>query len=482
MGYLRVVSVFGRRSPWGLVGVGLLFASLLGCGDIYRPVVTSVPPVQPAGQPTKYALVTTCGNNTNVSALTIDTVCSASTVPGYSSEVDFSGDVLMARLDLGNGPRWSAVAPNFSGGTGIVYSTNGDGTMTSYSISTSVESHQSFTSTLLPSAAPNTMLQTTKYLYISQPGRNSIAVMKVEDGIQAPGVFLEIPITDPTDPAAPQYPVNFVGNPNTQRIYTISYAASERNSDGSCSAGANGTATGVETATNTPSSTLTLGACPIYGVMSADDRRAFILNQGSGTVSVIDSQQDEIDTNPNLANGQTGIPAGQIPVGQDPVWADIYNHGAILAVANKQPNSATGTLTLIDISEDSFGNDSPSFGHIIATIPVGNEPDSVSILQDGTRAYVANRGDGTVSVVSLISNTVTKTIALPEASCSANQPNLLCKVHPISIAATTGTPTGKVYVISPDTNVMTIIQTVNDTIDTSVPLTGNGVQVIVSAP
>lgn len=464
------------------MGLGLLFASILGCGDIYRPVVTSVPPVQPSGQPIKYALVTTCGNNTNVSAPTIDQVCDKSTVPGQASIVNYSGDTLTVRLNLGVGPRWSVVAPNFGGGTGLVYNTNADGTMTSYTISTTAESHQLFTSTLLPDAAPNTMLATKNYLYISQPGRNSIAVMKTEEGIQAPGVFLEIPITDPNNPSAPQYPVNLVGNANTQRIYTISYAASERNSDGSCSAGANGTATGIETATNTPSSTLTLGACPIYGVMSTDDRRAFILNQGSGTVSVIDSQQDEIDTNPNLANGQPGVPAGQIPVGQDPVWADIYNNGAILAVVNEQPNSATGTLTLINISEDSFGNDSPSFGHIIATIPVGNEPDAVSILQDGTRAYVANRGDGTVSVVSLISNTVTTTIALPQEPCTASQPNVLCKVHPISIAATTGTPTGKVYVVSPDTNVLTIIQTVTDTIDANLPLTGNGVQVLVSAP
>lgn len=462
--------------------MGLLFASILGCGDIYRPVVTSVPPVQPSGQPTKYALVLTCGSATNVSAPTIDQVCAQSTVPGHSSMVDFAGDVIMTRLDLGNGPRWSVVAPNFSGGTGIVYNTNADGTMTSYSISTTVESHELFSSTLLPNADPNTMLQTKKYLYVSQPGRNSIGVMKVTDGISPPGVFLEIPITDPSNPNALQYPVNMVGNPNAQRIYAISYAASERNSDGSCSAGANGTATGIETATNTPSSTLTLGVCPIYGVMSLDDRRAFILNQGSGTVSVIDSQQDEIDTNPNLANGQAGVPVGQIPVGQDPVWADIYNHGAILAVVNEQPNSANGTLTLIDISEDSFGNDSPTFGHIIATVPVGKEPDAVSVLQDGTRAYVANRGDGTVSVVSLISNTVTSTIALPDEPCTANQPNVLCKVHPMSIAATTGTPTGKVYVVSPDTNVMTIIQTVNDTIDAKVPLTGNGIQVIVTAP
>ena len=96
--------------------------------------------------------------------------------------------------------------------------------------------------------------------------------------------------------------------------------------------------------------------------------------------------------------------------------------------------------------------------------------------------FVANRNDGTVSVVSLTSNTVLKTIPLPEEPCQGSQPNVLCKVHPISIAATTGQPLGKVYVVSPDTNVMTILRTDNDTIYTNLGLTGTGVQVRVTAP
>ncbi len=232
-----------------------------------------------------------------------------------------------------------------------------------------------------------------------------------------------------------------------------------------------GIATGIETTTNTISSTLPLGVCPIYGVMSSDDRRTFILNQGSGTITVIDSQQNQIDKNPNLTNGT-------IAVGQGPVWADIYNNGSILAVVNALSN----TLTLINISEDSFGNDTANFGQIIATVPVGAEPSSVSILQDGTRAYVANRGDGTVSVVSLTTNTVTKTISLPQEPCSPGNPNVLCTVHPLSIAATTGTPLGKVYVVSPDTNILTIIRTDTDSIYRIWRSPGNGIQVRVTAP
>ncbi len=281
-------------------------------------------------------------------------------------------------------------------------------------------------------------------------------------------MFLEIPITDPAAPSTPQNPVNLVGNPSAQRIFAISSGAN----GGSCPAsGSNGSATGIETSTNTISSVLPLGVCPVYGVMSSDNRRTFILNQGSGSITVIDSQQNRIDPNPNLTNGT-------IVVGQGPVWADIYRNGSILAVVNSQSN----TLSLINISSDSFGNDSPSFGQIIATVPVGSNPFSVAVLQDGTRAYVANRGDGTVSVVSLITNTVLKTVSLPQQPCQASQPNVLCTVHPISIAATTGTPLGKVYVISPETDIMTILRTDNDTIYQNLQLTGNGIQVRVTAP
>lgn len=473
-----MVSGFGSKRPWLLVVTIAVIASALGCGDIYRPVVTSLPPVQPAAQPAKYAIVTTCGNNTDTTAPTIDQVCAASTVPGLASIVDFSGDSLLVRVNLGNGPRWLGLNSNGS----LAYIANTDGTLDSFIISTSTESNNVNISTLLPPISltlppPNALLSTGSYLYVSQPARSSVAALSEVSGI-APSVVLDIPITSPAAPGAFQNPVNLVGNPAAQRVYAISQGA---NAGGCPTSGSNGTATGIETTTNTISSTLPLGVCPIYGVMSEDNRRTFILNEGSGTVTVIDSQQNQIDTNPNL-NGGTGT----INVGQGPDWADIYNNGAILAVAN----SVSGTLSLINISTDSFGHDTASFGQTIATVPlwVGNkppssvQPSSVSILQDGTRAYVANRGNGTVSVVSLTNNTVTKTIALPEQPCSAAQPNVLCKVHPISIAATTGTPTGKVYVVSPDTNVLTILRTDSDTIAQNLPLTGNGIQVRVTAP
>lgn len=49
-------------------------------------------------------------------------------------------------------------------------------------------------------------------------------------------------------------------------------------------------------------------------------------------------------------------------------------------------------------------------GELVAEIPVGQDPRSVALLDDGLRAVTANRGDGTLSVIDLQTQTVT---ALP---------------------------------------------------------------------
>lgn len=415
----------------------------------------------------KFAVVISCGSPTpDVDAPSIDQICGNpnSAVPSIASLVDFSGDTLMASVKLGTaGSRW--ITLDSTGAT--AYVTNTDGTIQTFLPRVSnppLESNSILTSTLLSGADPTTLLSTKNYLYVAQPGRSSVEVLN-EFGV-APIAFLEIPISDPTAPGVPQNPVYMVGNATAQRVYAISQGA---NSAATCpTSGPRGTATGIETSTNTISSRLPLGVCPVYALMSSDDTRAYVLNQASGTVTVIDSELNQID--PNFPNG--------IAVGQGPVWGDIYRNGSILAVVNSESN----TLTLINIAVDQFGHDGPNFGQIIATIPVGNDPSSVSILQDGSRAYVANRGDGTVSVVSLMTDTVTKTISLPKEPCNPSNPSVLCTVHPVSIAATTGTPLGKVYVVSPDTNVLTIIRTDNDTIYQNLPLTGDGIQVVVTAP
>jgi DNA-binding beta-propeller fold protein YncE len=130
--------------------------------------------------------------------------------------------------------------------------------------------------------------------------------------------------------------------------------------------------------------------------------------------------------------------------------------------------------------------DANTFGQVLATVPVGTNPIMVTALSDGTRAYVANAGVAslpcaangvavpgvsttcTVSVVNLNSFTVTATVPIAG--------------HPAWIASSDSTPTGKVYVVCKDSQVLTVIETDTDSLDTTIPLQGNGVSVRVTAP
>jgi YVTN family beta-propeller protein len=124
-----------------------------------------------------------------------------------------------------------------------------------------------------------------------------------------------------------------------------------------------------------------------------------------------------------------------------------------------------GTISIIDVTLDLYGNDGPTFGTTY-TIPVGNNPASVTVLADGTRAYSANQTDGTVTIANLTSHTVEKTLAVVG--------------HPRTVASTQNSLFGKVYVASPDSPYLTILATLTDLVDTTVLVEGNIVDVRVS--
>ncbi|MCC6802473.1 MAG: hypothetical protein IT319_06290 [Anaerolineae bacterium] len=74
----------------------------------------------------------------------------------------------------------------------------------------------------------------------------------------------------------------------------------------------------------------------------------------------------------------------------------IANDGRTLVAANMINNSMTILI--------------PAFDRVVAEIPVGKDPRSVALTLDNSRALVANHGDGTLSVVSMIDQAVTATI------------------------------------------------------------------------
>ena len=402
------------------VGIGVA----TGCGSSYRPVVSAFNPVGPAAQPQKFV------------------VAVSNPGPGLAGLVtiaDVFGDTILATPKVGQNPKYFTL----SGGGFTGYIINGDGTVNSLGISSTVQTSDILQSTLLAGSAANSIFAASNFVYITTPGRNTVGVFQ-----GAPAAFKqELPVG--------ANPVYVVGSNNASRLYAISQGANQVSS--------------IDAANNTISNVIPVGQAPIYGVMSGDARRAFILNQGSGTVSVINTQTDQLDSTPTIT------------VGQSPLWADISLTNNELVVLNGGTPGGVGSLSIVNIPlclpSSPVGNptcsatnpvDAVGFGQVVATVPVGKSPRMVSVLQDGTRAYVANHDDGTVSVVNLLTGTVTATIAI--------------QGHPIYIAATTGTPTGKVFVVCDDSRQMTVINTNTDTVTANpIDLQGLGVSVRVTS-
>ena len=201
-----------------------------------------------------------------------------------------------------------------------------------------------------------------------------------------------------------------------------------------------------------------------------------MLNRGSDTVTVINSQNNALDecTPFTNQNGQpvtshpslplstaAGFTGPNVPAVAGPVYAEYIAATQQLVIADYDG----GTISLIDVSLDEFGNDSPTFGTTF-TIPVGHNPASVTVLADGSRAYTADQADGTVHVVNLSSHTVVKTLAVTG--------------HPRTVVSTSNSLYGKVYVASPDSTFLTILRTDQDIVDTTVLIEGNIVDVRVT--
>jgi len=444
--------VGGRQSFQGSNRLSRLFVVLgtavlvAGCGETYRPVVTPVAVTGPAPQPQSYVVVTTTtGGGT----------------PGLANIFDAAGDTLLTQALIGNGPVSLSLSSTGTSATAV----GTDGTVNTFTPSTTLQTKLVQISTLLQPATPINLLNTTSSLFITEPNVPAVAVLTTNSS----GIYRltqELPV--------PASPINLAGNANAARVYSIT----QDNGSGLVTFGAcenpfqvttPGQVQAIEISTVTISRTLPVGICPVYGIGSTDNNRVFILNRGSGTVTVINSQFNALDTTPNLPNITNGTlllppPAGVAAASftAGPVFADYFAPSSQLVTANYDSN----TITIINTSLDRYGNDSSLFGQAI-TVPVGNGPATLSILRDGSRVYVANQKDSTISVVSLTSYAVLATIPVTG--------------HPISIASTFSTPYGQVYVIPSDQPVMSVIRTDTDQVAAAIQLDGTGVDVHTSA-
>ena len=437
--------------------------ALAACGNTYRPVVSSINPVGPAGQPTKYAIAVSSNGASSQGLVTF---------------VDFSGDTIVNTTLIGVNPQYFQLASSgFEG-----YTINGNGTLNSFSISSSLLYSDVLQTTLLAGAKPVSLYQQGAYTYVAESGRNAVAQLS---GLP-PALQQELPTGVNT--------VYTVGAGSSPRAYALVQGSNTA---------VNGTVVPIETASNTVDSPITVGIQPVYGVMTSDSRRAFILNKGSNSVSVINAQTNALDT--FVLNGVT---LNTIPVGVAPIWAEFAPTFNEILVANAGNGTTPGSVTIANIAlcnanvintnpncNSSNPVDAVGFGQVIANIPVGINPVMIAVMQDGTEAFVANAGNPalpcaapttaspipncSISVINLNTNTVVATIP---AVASVIQTDGYVHGRPNFIAVTAGTPTGKAYVTAGDSSDISIIRSDINLIQTHLPLQGFGVAVRVNQP
>ncbi len=451
-----------RHRPILLGSAAALSIFVAGCGNQYRPVVSAINPVGPATQPTKYAIAISAPSPTAAGLLTF---------------VDFAGDTVLSTPQILANPTYLALT--LGGGQGFAINSAGSfNTFPSGSPETLISSQIS-QSTLSAGSLPVSitavsLVGTNASVFVPEPGLSQVAALTSSGSLdQNIGI--------------PNNPIYVVGANGARRAYVISEG------DGKTAS----TVSSLEGGNLAVSSTIPVGIDPVYGVMTSDGNRAFILNKGSGTVNVI----NVINNGPDLA---TPVIPATGTLGLHPVWADLSPLTNQLVVLNQGDGTHPGSLSIINIPLCSAASpatnpncnpanpiDAIGFGQVLATVPVGINPVMVSLLQDGTKAYVANAGnaaagvEGSVSVVNLVSGQVTATIpgvSSTAATADTNTTPTAVYGHPTTIIATTGTPTGKVYVTSSDNKFMTVIATDTDTVETHVNLQGLGVRVVITSP
>jgi DNA-binding beta-propeller fold protein YncE len=473
---MRLFFMNASQARARLVQAGAVLAAVAlvaGCGSAYRPVVTPINSSGPAAQVTSYVVV--------VSAPSV-------TTPGIVTMIDYSGDTVLVEAPIGPGP--TAFTIDALGAYG--YTINSDGTLSNFPISTSLQAKSVLYSTLSSATEP-------------APPHPPINMFSPSSGLWTAdlnGSYADFFSGSPQDfklaiPVATT-PVTIVG---AGSVGEYNYAISQNiptPTGVECNISPRtepaGVADALSTTNFTVSASIPLGKCPVYAVQSPDNRRFFVLNRGDDTVTVINSQNNTLDnlcpppTGCMNQNGQTYFSHPTLPLSLTAVNAlNAINPGSgtplngttgmtnIAGPVYAEYNAATSQLivadydgnavSVIDVSLDEYGNDSATFGTTF-TIPVGNNPASVTALADGSRAYTANQTDQTATIVNLISHTVEKTLPV--------------NGHPRTVVSTQNSTEGKVYVASPDSPYLTILRTDLDIVDTTVLVEGNIVDVRVT--
>ena len=172
-----------------------------------------------------------------------------------------------------------------------------------------------------------------------------------------------------------------------------------------------GTVSVIDTSTNAVTATVTVGTQPIGVAITPNGAYAYVANNASNTVSVIDTSTNAV--------------TATVTVGTSPPGVAITPNGSYAYVTNE----SSGTVSVIDTSTNA----------VTATVTVGTDPWGVAITPNGSYAYVCNEGSASVSVIDTSTNAVTATVTVGTAPYGVAIQQALTPLAPTLVAPANST-------------------------------------------
>ena len=333
------------RSLWlGLAAVaGLVLA--VGCGNTFRQFITPVP--GPSGDPGDLSHAVVTSTNPTAGGL------------GTDEHVNVSGDSLVGIVPLGTNPVF------FGYGSGRAFAVDGNGNLLLY---TGLLPLTSSLATAVPPAGTSGQvaggITSGGTIYIANSGSNNVSVLS---GTSSTFTATVATGTQPVMVAAGLADKVYVVNRGSNNVTVIS------------------------TLDNSILKTIPVGPSPIWAVMSTDGVNVFVVNQGDGTVSVLDTTLDQ-EICSNGAAIVACTPANRIHVGtsagSSPNFAFFDSPRRRVYVTNTGEN----TVSVIKADGVNLGVLPPIVPTLLANVTVSGKPTSVTALADGSRAYAALGG------------------------------------------------------------------------------------------
>jgi len=401
MDFVAGVAMTGVRAA----AILMLTLICISCGQTYRPVATPVIPNPPNPGFAHLALMIS-GNGSNN--------------PGASTAIDVSGDTAVSQSTVGLMPVHAALVQN---GTRVYVANSLDDTVSSFSPS----SPAPVVTISLPAGSTPSFVATTESgtVYVANSGSNTVSAIDTTNNVVMPPLF-GIPVGT--------NPVSLAETPNQQKLYAASRG----------SGGGGGSVTSINSFDRSVNPPIAKAAwvSPVSVAARSDSARVYVLDEGAGMVSAIDTSSDTV---------VNSVPVG---VGANFMLYDPTRNRLYVS------NPAANTVTYLDAA-------APNDALAAVVIHVAN-PISVAALPDASRAYISSASvsggsvTSRVTVINAFDGSVRTTIALTRVA-------QVCASSPSELSIVAAADSSRVYVGNCDAGNVAVIRTLSDTLLLQVP-------------